>query len=91
MNGKIYEFEAELKEVDGVDGAYVKVPFDIKQEFGKYSVCVSAKLDGEKYQGCIMKMGGLGYIMGIRKSIRTKIRKQPGDRLFVSFENHLSD
>ena len=32
---KVYEFEAEIKKVPDIDGAYVEIPFDVKAEFGK--------------------------------------------------------
>ena len=30
MNGKTYEFEAELKKVPDIDGAYVEFPYDVQ-------------------------------------------------------------
>jgi len=35
MNQKLYEFEAEIKKVPDIDGAYIEIPFDVKAEFGK--------------------------------------------------------
>ena len=32
---KVYEFEAEIKKVPDIDGAYVEIPFGVKEEFGK--------------------------------------------------------
>ena len=30
-----YAFEAVIQKVDGIDGAYVEIPFDVKAEFGR--------------------------------------------------------
>ena len=32
---KTYEFEAEIKKVPDIDGAYVAFPYDLKKELGK--------------------------------------------------------
>lgn len=33
MNEKVYKFLAEIKKVPDINGAYIKFPFDVKQEF----------------------------------------------------------
>ncbi len=82
--GKIYEFEAEIKKVPDMDGAYVEIPFDVKAEFGKGRVPVSATFNGESYEGSLVKMKTPCHIIGIRKDIRAKIGKQPGDTIQVT-------
>ncbi len=82
--GKIYEFEAEIKKVPHIDGAYVEIPFDVKVEFGKGRVPVSATFDGEPYEGSLVRMKTPCHIIGIRKDIRAKIGKQPGDTIHVT-------
>lgn len=93
---KIYEYDAVIKQSDiGAGGAYVTFPYDIKTEFGKGRVKVKAAFDGEPYEGSIVNMGvknhdgSVCYIIGILKSIRAKIGKQPGDkvRVIVAVEN----
>ena len=32
---KVYEFEAEIKKVPDIDGAYVEIPFDVKLSLAK--------------------------------------------------------
>lgn len=81
---KKYEFEAVIRKVDGIDGAYVEIPFDVKKEFGKGRVPVTATFDGEPYEGSLVRMGTPGHILGIRKDIRAKIGKQPGDFVHVT-------
>ena len=76
MNTKIYAFEAEIKKVPDIDGAYIEIPFDVKSEFGKGRVKVRATFDNEPYEGSLVKMGTPCHILGIRKEIRKKINKQ---------------
>jgi len=92
MNKKIYEFEVTIQKVPDQDGAYIAVPFDIKAEFGKGRLPVHATFDGEPYDGSIVNMGiknpdgSICYILGIRKDIRAKIGKQPGDTITVTIK-----
>lgn len=81
---KVYEFEAEIKKVPDIDGAYIEIPFDVKAEFGKGRVSVTATFDGEVYHGMLVRMKTPCHIIGIRKDIRAKINKQPGDKVFVT-------
>ena len=83
---KIYEFEAEIKKIPDIDGAYVEIPFDVKTEFGKGRVPVTATFDGEVYQGSLVRMKTPCHIIGIKKEIRAKIGKQPGDTIKVSIQ-----
>ncbi|MDR2813995.1 MAG: DUF1905 domain-containing protein [Prevotellaceae bacterium] len=89
---KIYEFEAEIKKVSGIDGAYIEFPHDLRAEFGKGRVKVHAEFDGEPYDGSIVNMGvknadgSVCYIIGVRKGIRDKINRQAGDRIKVAIK-----
>jgi hypothetical protein len=82
----IHEFVAEIKRVPDVDGAYVEIPFDVKVIFGKGRVKVHATFDGEPYDGSLVRMGTPCHIIGIRKEIRARIGKQPGDLVKVTIE-----
>jgi len=90
MNDKVYEFDAIIEKVKDIDGAYVAFPYDLKEEFGKGRVKVHATFDGESYDGSIVNMGvknadgTICYIIGIRKDIRAKIGKQPGEAVRVT-------
>ena len=81
---KTYEFDAEIKKVPDIDGAYVEIPFDVKQVFGKGRVPVRATFDGVEYIGSVVRMGTPCHIIGIRKDIRQVIGKQPGDVVRVT-------
>ena len=86
MNLKIYEFDAEIQKVPDIDGAYVEIPFDVKKEFGKGRVPVKAWFDEVLYCGSLVRMGTPCHIIGIRKVIRAKIQKQPGDTVAVKIQ-----
>ena len=97
MNTKVYEFDAVIQKVPDQDGAYVALPFDIKAEFGKGRVQVHATFDGEPYDGSVVNMGvknpdgSVCYIIGVRKDIRAKIGKKPGDTVRVTIREELDD
>ncbi|MFR4350265.1 MAG: DUF1905 domain-containing protein [Roseburia sp.] len=84
MNEKIYEFDAEIKKVPDINGAYIEFPYDVKEEFGKGRVKVRAEFDGEPYDGSLVRMKTPGHIIGLRKDIREKIGKQPGDTVHAT-------
>lgn len=84
MNLKKYEFEAVIKKVPDIDGAYIEIPFDVREEFGKGRVPVHATFDGVAYDGSLVRMQTPCHIIGIRKDIRAKIGKQPGDTISVT-------
>jgi len=91
MNNKVYEFEAVIKKVPDMDGAYIEIPFDVKAEFGKGRVPVIATFDGEVYEGSLVRMKTPCHIIGIRKDIRAKIGKQPGDTIKVTIRERNSE
>lgn len=92
MSRKVYEFQAVIEPVPDKGGAYICFPYDIREEFGKGRVKVNVTFDGEPYCGSIVNMGvknsdgSVCYIIGIRKDIRGKIGKQPGDKVSVTVE-----
>ena len=76
---KVYEFQAVILPVSDKDGAYIILPYDIRQEFGKGRVKVHATFDGHPYDGSIVHMGmkdelgNICYILGIQKAISAAI------------------
>ena len=86
MNGKTYQFSAIIKGAPDMDAAYIEIPFDVKAEFGRGRVAVHATFDGEPYDGSVVWMGTPCHIIGIRKDIRAKINKQPGDTVQVTIQ-----
>ncbi len=86
MNPNVYEFDAVIRKVPDMDGAYVEVPFDVRQIFGKGRAKVHATFDGVDYDGSLVRMGTPGHIIGLRKDIRAQIRKQAGDTVHVTIQ-----
>lgn len=90
MKDKVYEYESLLYAAGESGGAYMVFPYDIRKEFGRGRVKVHATFDGEAYDGSIVNMGvknedgSVCYIIGVLKSIRAQIGKQPGDSVRVT-------
>ena len=89
MNEKTYKFTALIEPVPDKGGAFVRFPYDLRQEFGRGRVKVRATFDGVVYEGSLVNIGvknedgSVCHIIGIRKDIRAKIKKQPGERVHV--------
>lgn len=89
MKEKQYEYDAVIQGVKGKGGAYVAFPYDVREEFHAGRAKVHVEFDGEPYDGSVVNMGvknpdgSICYIIGIRKDIREKIKKQPGDTVRV--------
>ena len=90
--GRRYCFEAVLEAVPERGGAYVRFPCDLRQEFGRGRVRVRADFDGVSYRGGLVYMGMFREdgtpcpILGVRKDIRERLGKQPGDTVTVTLE-----
>ena len=86
------EFDAVIRKNPDMDAAYVIFPFDLRALTGKGRMKVRASFDGVPYDGSIVNMGvtdGNGnvcYLLGIRKDIRRKIGKGPGETVHVTVE-----
>ena len=79
------EFDAVILQNEGMNAAYVEVPFDIKAMFGKGRLLLHASFDGMPYDGQIVRMGTPCFIIGLRKDIRKQIGKSFGDTVHVTF------
>lgn len=86
-----FEYDAPLCVMpDG--GAFVIFPWNVREVFGRGRAQVHALFDGEAYDGSIVNMGlknedgSVCYIIGVLKSIRTKIGKTDGDIIHVVIE-----
>ncbi len=73
------KFSAVIIQNRNMDAAYVEVPYDIKEIFGKGRLLVNASFDGVPYSGQVVKMGTPCYIIGITKQVRKQINKSFGD------------
>ncbi|WP_248621636.1 DUF1905 domain-containing protein [Enterococcus cecorum] len=81
----------EASEV-GKGDAYVRVPVNIKEYFGKGRLKVRVYFETVYYEGSIVNMGvknpdgSVCYILGVRKDIREELQKDVGDTLTISFQ-----
>lgn len=83
---KKFEFTIKLEKA-GDDIGYFIVPFNVQKEYGKKGlVKIRATFDGVEYRGSLMPMGDGTHCLGIRKDIRAKIDKHPGDTVTVTLE-----
>ena len=73
------KFCARILQNENMDAAYVEVPYDIKELFGKGRLPVNATFDGVPYRGQVVKMGTPCYIIGVTKQIRKQLGKNFGD------------
>lgn len=89
MEAKEYEYDTVIQEAENKGGAYVVFPYDVRTEFHAGRAKVHVEFDGEPYDGSVVNMGvknpdgSICYLIGIRKEIRQKIAKQPGDLVHV--------
>lgn len=87
-----HQFTATIERSGDMDAAYVRVPIDVKKEYGKGRLKVQVTFDGEPYSGSVVNMGvknadgSVCYIIGITQAIRKKIGKTFGDRVEVVIE-----
>src|SRR5512143_2292360 len=83
-----HKFRAVIEDPGG-SGAFVTVPFDVEKAFGKKRVKIKATIDGEPYQGSLVRMGGESHMLIILKEIREKIGKTFGDEVEVILEEDI--
>ena len=79
------KFLAEIIRHEGIDGAYVEIPFDVETVFGGKRIKVKAFFDGKEYRGSIVRMAGC-YLIGLTQALRQEIGKKPGDIVTVEVE-----
>jgi len=80
-----HTFRAKIEDPGG-GGAFVTVPFDVENTFGKKRVKVNATIDGEPYRGSLVRMGTPYHMLLVLKEIRQKIGKTFGDEVEVTLE-----
>ncbi len=82
-----HTFKAVIENAGG-GGAYVRIPFDVEQAFGKKRVKVKAMIEAAPYRGLLVRMGmdDNSHILIVLKGIRGKIGKSFGDVVEVTLE-----
>ena len=87
-----HRFTATIERSGDMDAAFVRVPIDIKKDYGKGRLKVQVTFDGEPYSGSVVNIGvknadgSVCYIIGIPQAIRKKIGKTFGDKVEVVIE-----
>jgi hypothetical protein len=72
---------------DGMDTAYVTIPYDVKETYGtRGQVKVKAKFNGHPYRGILANMGTGCHVILLRKDVREAIGKKVGDKVNVEIE-----
>ena len=84
MNEK-YTFTATIENAGG-GGAFVRIPLDVEQVFGRKRVPVKASIDGQPCRGTLVRMGEPCHILGMTKEIRRRIGKTFGDQVEITLE-----
>jgi hypothetical protein len=80
-----FEFDAIIEKHEGINAAFIKIPFDAEKEFGKKGqIKVKVTFDDYEYRGSQVKMGQPYYYIGITQKIREIIGKNPGDTIHIS-------
>jgi hypothetical protein len=84
------EFEATIQAAAS-GGAYVAVPAEVVEALGGGGrIPVSATFDGIPYTGSIVSMGA-GPCLGVLKSVRTSLGKEPGETVLVTLERDTAE
>jgi hypothetical protein len=90
MKNNSYHFQAVIEDA-GDGGAFVTIPFDVEETFGKKRVKIMATIDGEPYRGTLVRMGSPNHMLLILKEIRLKIGKSYGDEVTIELEEDLEE
>ena len=80
------EFDAVILQNEGMDAAYIEVPYDIKALFGKGRLLVHAWFNDVPYNGQVVKMGTPCYILGVTKQVRKQLGKSFWDTVHVRLQ-----
>lgn len=87
MTKKVH-FQAVIEDAGG-GGAFVIIPFDVEQKYGKKRVKIKATIEGEPYRGTLVRMGSLYHMLLVLKEIRDKVGKDIGDKVSVELEEDI--
>ena len=87
MTDKVH-FQAVIEGTGG-GGAFVIIPFDVEQKYGKKRVKIKATIEGEPYRGTLVRMGSPHHMLLVLKEIREKIGKDIGDKVSIELEEDI--
>lgn len=86
----IYEFNAELKKLEGkLPWTVFYIPFSVKETFGTNGrVCVNTFIDNYQFEGILLPSRN-GYYMVFNKDIQNICHKKIGDTIKVKIESEI--
>ena len=79
------EFDAPLRQHEGINAAFIEPPFNVEETFGAKRVKVLATFDGHQYRGSIVRMGGT-FMLGVTQDMRRVLKKGFGDIVHVTLQ-----
>jgi hypothetical protein len=80
-------FDAELLKVEGMDAAYIRLPFPVAETFGvKGLVRVRGAINGSPFRAAAMPDGAGLHCVGLTKALRRELGLTIGDILHVTLE-----
>jgi hypothetical protein len=82
---KPIRFRAVIQDAGG-GGAYVLIPFEVEEVFGRKRVPVAARFDGVPYRGTLVRMGCPQHMLPVLKEIRARLGRSVGDEIQVELE-----
>jgi len=85
-----HTFRAVIEDAGDSGGAFVTIPFDVEQTFGKKRVKVVATIEGIPYRGSLVRMGTACHLLPVLKEIRQRTGKSIGDEIEISLEEDLA-
>lgn len=86
MNETIYRFEAVLQKVPGPERRVCGIPLRCARRIRQGPREGPRYFRRPAYDGILVRMGTPGHILGVRRDIRAKIGKQPGDVVSVTVQ-----
>ena len=77
-----HRFTAEVERDEESGGAYVVVPFDVREAFGRARAPVRATIGGFTWRTTVAAYGGRSFI-GLSRAVREAAGVAPGDEIAV--------
>lgn len=78
-------FSCVLEQHPGMNATGIVIPFDVEQVFGAKRVPVVAEINGAKYRGSVVRMGGK-YMLGIPREFRDRAAIESGAHIVVTLQ-----
>ena len=90
MQNPTYDFDTQIKKAPYIDGAYLEIPFDVQEVFGKGRIKARTTTDSASCDGLLVCMKTPCHIPGSQKDIRASIGRQPGVWVHITLQERQS-